>query len=63
MTKRQASRAGTCARCRHPPRIQVTDRYRNWWLHRYTMPEIIQMGAPFVTDDMPALLASARRDD
>lgn len=61
LTIRQARRAGKCPYCRYPLRIEITDRYRNFWLERFSMAEI-RVLADTIFDDLPkgrqALIAS-----
>lgn len=61
LTVRQARRAGQCPFCRYPLKIEVTERYRNYWLERFSMTEI-KVLASSVFDDIPdrspALVAS-----
>lgn len=34
-----------CRQCRYRSQVRVTNRYRNWWLDRYTLDEILEMAA------------------
>lgn len=63
LSSRQARRAGRCPYCRYPLRIEITDRYRRYWLDRYTLPEIRFMaGAIFgELEQRQAMVASARQ--
>lgn len=36
--------SGMCPDCRKRPRVRVTQQYRNYWLDRFTMDEIREMG-------------------
>lgn len=62
VTARQARRADLCKTCLHPPRIEVTDRHRRFWLAKHTDQELAVIATDMLGRPVPAEVFALHRE-